>query len=181
MLIRFKVIRKAFQLSGVHNCTFPKISFCINTSALTLFCRIWRVWQVLFIFPKTVTRCRVRCISYVKLYVYRCRIWRTIHVKLSLSNISITSTVTLKTTCRNGFIDNFSLRNDTEHTHLCKKTIYFFHRESAFPLDFLFCYFLSFLTRVRVLRRVFRMEPSTGGENIRQKRQRNLCAIKDKC
>ena len=66
-----------------------------------------------------------------------------------------------KTTCRNGFIDNFSLRNDTEHTHLCKKTIYFFYRESAFPLDFLFCYFLSFLTRVRVPRRVVEMEPST--------------------
>ena len=77
-----------------------------------------------------------------------------------------------KITCRNGFIDNFSLLNDTEHTHLCKKTIYFFYCESAFPLDFLFCYFLSFLTRVRVLRRVFKMEPSTSGENIRQKRQR---------
>ena len=77
-----------------------------------------------------------------------------------------------KITCRNGFIDNFSLLNDTEHTHLCKKTVYFFYRESAFPLDFLFCYFLSFLTRVRVLRCVFKMEPSTSGENIRQKRQR---------
>ena len=33
-----------------------------------------------------------------------------------------------KTMCRNGFIDDFSLRIDTEHTHLCKITFYFFYR-----------------------------------------------------
>ena len=60
-----------------------------------------------------------------------------------------------------------------QNTLICvRKPFIFFYRESTFPLDFLFCYFLSFLSRVRVLRRVFGMEPSTSGENIRQKYQR---------
>ena len=56
------------------------------------------------------------------------------------------------------------------NTLICvRKPFIFFYHESVFPLDFLFCYFL---TRVRVLRRVFGMVPSTSGEDIRQKRQR---------
>ena len=126
----------------------------------------------MFIYPKMPTRCCVTCISYVTLYLYRCLIRRSIHVKLSLSNISITSIVPLKL-CAEMDLSIIFLYGTIQNTLICvRKPFIFLYRESAFPLDFLFCYFLWFLTRVRVLRRVFGMEPSTSGENIRQKRQR---------
>ena len=77
-----------------------------------------------------------------------------------------------KTTCRNGFIHNYFCRTLPNTLNCVRKPFIFFYRKSAFPLDFLFCCFLSFLTGVRVLRRVFGMEPSTSVENMRKKRQR---------
>ena len=94
------------------------------------------------------------------------------HQAFFISNISITPIVTLKLLAEMDLSIIF-LYGTIPNTLICvRKPFIFFNREAAFPLDFLFFYFLSFLTRVRVLRRVLGIEPSFSGENIRQKRQR---------
>ena len=117
-------------------------------------------------------RCCVRYISYVKLYVFRCRIRHTIHVKLSLSNISITLIVTLKLRAEMDLSIIFLWGTIPNTLIGVRKPFISLTANPPFLWTFFSATFCRFLTRVRVLGRVFGMEPSTSGENIRQKHQR---------